>query len=116
MKIRPTGNFLMLPNPIIEKYLRELGSSCFSFLVTLFFLAGRYGDGFYQSDKQIQEKFGFSESTIKRVRKKLKAAGLIEYQRGFKTKKNARATRYNLVPNGKIRSELRIKPVKKNGL
>lgn len=108
MKLRPKNNFLMLPNLIIEKYLKELGFSCFSMLLVLFFLAGRFGDHFYQSDAEIKKRFGLSESTINRARRKLKETGFIAYKKGFKTINTSKATRYEMLPCRRLRSEFRI--------
>ena len=108
MKLKPKSNFLMLQNLIIERYLRELGFSSFCLLLALFFLAGRFGDRFYQGDAEIKRKFGISESTINRARKKLKKMGFIDYKSGFKTTRASKATTYMMIPRNKLRSELRI--------
>lgn len=108
MKLKPKNNFLMLPNLIIEKYLKELGFSSFCLLSALFFLAGRFGDHFYQSDAEIKRIFGLSESTIIRARQKLKKTGFINYKRGFKIANKSSATWYEMLPHSKLRSELRI--------
>jgi transcription initiation factor IIE alpha subunit len=109
MKLKPKNDFLLLPNALIQKYFKELDYSDVKLLLVLFFLSGRFStDKFYHRDKDIEKKFGISRSTIKKARKKLKEKRFIDYRRGFKIGKFARATRYRLLPDDKIRKDFRI--------
>jgi hypothetical protein len=99
----------MIPNDLIKKYFKKLSYSETKFLIVLFFLAGRFGDGFYKPDNEIVKEFGISKSTLKKARPRLRVLGLIEYKSGFKTAKFSRATRYKLLPGADIRKEFRIR-------
>ena len=99
----------MVPHLLIQKYLKILGYSAFSFLMVLFHFANRYGDKFHVTDEKLEQDFGMSKSTIKKSRKRLKQLGFIDSKRGFKLKKISRATIYTILPKQELREELRIR-------
>jgi predicted DNA-binding transcriptional regulator AlpA len=109
MKPIPENNFLMLPHELVERHLRELGYAEFCLLIAMFHISFRLSTRkFYQSDNQLEERFGFSKKTLYRARISLAKKGFIKYKSGFKWTTYSRATRYELLPDKRLREEFRI--------
>lgn len=96
MKDKNSQNFFKVPHKLEESYGRELRPSEKYFLVILLKLENRFADEkgwFWHADKKFLaqdngylmgfEMYGFSPSSCKRIRKKLKALDLIETKYGW---------------------------------
>lgn len=108
-KLKPKENFLLVPNPLIERYVKPLGNSAFVVFLILYHLAHRYGNGFYHSDQQITEKYEISLSMLRRGRKVLREKGFLYYKSGSNVR--FKATKYKILPSAKLREEFRMEIV-----
>lgn len=114
-RLKPTGDFLQIPNWLVEKQIinKQLSHSAFIVFLILYYLHERFNSRvFSYTDHRIKEKFGISGSSMQRARLVLKQIGLIDYRIGFSTKSQAKATKYKLLPDEQIRKQLRVILVK----
>jgi hypothetical protein len=101
-------NFFKVPHEFEECYGDKLRPSEKYFFIVLLKLLNRYGDKdgwFWHVDKTFKtkegnilgfESFGFSVSTSKRARRKLKELGLLETKYGWNKKGYRAGTYYKL--------------------
>ena len=114
MKLLPKNNFLIIPNGLIEDYMKKLKSTEFKFMIVLLYLSQRFStDKFFYTDKQITKRFGISANSLNRARVRLAKLKLIKYQSGFRTAKYSVATRYKIFPSKSLRKLFRIRSIQK---
>lgn len=99
----------MLPHKFVEEYLKTLKYSEVCLFLALLHLSSRFSKpDFYQSDEELEKKFGISRKTIQRARPALRRAGLVEYKSGYRLAEWAKATRYIIFPDPDVREKFRI--------
>jgi len=100
---------MLLPKELVSSHLKLLGTRDFSVLLALWYLHHSYSTPCpWITDERLSNDFGFSKKNLQRSRKRLKENGFIDYKIGYRIGNHARATRYLLVPDAKIRASFRI--------